>query len=387
MTSSTEPVSGRGAEEEGRDSVRAALAVQQAAVEGAGSTVVTAPAPYAAGGLGRHIQEIVEALGRAGITSERITESGELDSPRRNRVQLGPLLRARAAARLGRASAAWRIWSASVRFDARAAERLPSAEQLIAFNGTALAQLQQARELGYETCSLVSANSHFRNVLRQHELAHRQYPFERPWPRLLLQRNLEEYELCDRVLVSSSYIRDSFLEQGFSEERLVPFPLTADPRYQPFPEDRRSQEQTFNIVYVGSLTVHKGVPLLIDAFRAIPHADMRLVLVGGWKTRAMRRFIESACAADPRISVAPGDPLPRLRTAALCAHMAYEDGFAYAPAEALACGVPVIVSEDTGMSELVAARARGAVLATGDLPALGDALEAAYRGQLPALRS
>ena len=385
MTSSTEPVRGVENRLGGGGGPHDALAVQDAALAGSGSTVASAPAPYAAGGIGRHIQEIVEALGRAGVPCERITESGELDAPRRNRVQLGPLARARAAARLGRTSAAWRIWSTSVRFDARAAERLPAAEQLIAFNGTALAQMMQARQLGYDTCSLVSANSHFRKVLRQHELAHRQYPLERPWPRLLLKRNLAEYDIADRLLVSSRYIRDSFLEQGFPEQRLVSFPLTPDPRYQPFTDDPPPAPATFNVVYVGSLTVHKGVPLLVDAFRRLPFEDMRLVLIGGWKTRAMRRFIETARVADPRISVAPGDPLPRLRTAGLCAHAAYEDGFAYAPAEALACGVPLVVSADTGMSELVGVSGRGAVLPTGDLGALSDALEAAYRGQLPLL--
>jgi glycosyltransferase involved in cell wall biosynthesis len=383
MTSSPEQAGARDTPVSGGDGFRGALAEQEAAVTGAGSAVASAPAPYAAGGLGRHIQEIVEALGRAGVPCERITESGELDGPRRNRRQTGPLLRAHAAARLGRASAAWRIWSTSVRFDAHAAERLPVAEQLIAFNGTALAQLHQARQLGYETCSLVSANSHFRHLLRQHELAHRQYPLERPWPRLLLERNLDEYDLADRVLVASRYIRDSFLAQGFAEERLITFPLTPDPRFRPFTDDDSRAADTFDVLYIGSLTVHKGVPLLVDAFRRLPHADMRLLLIGGWKTPAMRRFIEAARAADPRISVAPGDPLPRLRTAALCVHPAYEDGFAYAPAEALACGVPVLVSEDTGMRDLIGVHGRGAVLATGDLDALTEALEAAYQGDLP----
>jgi len=96
----------------------------------------------------------------------------------------------------------------------------------------------------------------------------------------------------------------------------------------------------------------------------------------------MRRFLESASAADPRVTVRPGDPLPHLRAARLCVHPAYEDGFAYAPAEALACGVPVIVSEDTGMKELIRAERDGLVLPTGDLVALTETIEACYRGEL-----
>jgi glycosyltransferase involved in cell wall biosynthesis len=135
-------------------------------------------------------------------------------------------------------------------------------------------------------------------------------------------------------------------------------------------------------VYVGSLAVHKGVPLLIDAFRRLPHEDMRLRLVGGWGSRGMRQFVQRACAGDRRISVCPGDPLPHLRAARLCVHPAYEDGFGYAPAEALACGVPVIVSEDTGMKDLIDSGRTGLILATGDLDALTAAIEATYRGEL-----
>jgi glycosyltransferase involved in cell wall biosynthesis len=80
--------------------------------------------------------------------------------------------------------------------------------------------------------------------------------------------------------------------------------------------------------------------------------------------------------------VCPGDPLPHLRDARLCVHPSYEDGFAYSPAEALACGVPVIVSEDTGMKDLIERDRDGLVLPTGDVKLLTEAIEAAYRGEI-----
>jgi glycosyltransferase involved in cell wall biosynthesis len=96
----------------------------------------------------------------------------------------------------------------------------------------------------------------------------------------------------------------------------------------------------------------------------------------------MRRFVQQACATDRRIVAGPGDPLPHLRKASVCVHPAFEDGFAYAPAEALVGGVPVIVSEDTGMKELVDSPRAGLIVPTGDLDALAAAIEAAYRREL-----
>jgi glycosyltransferase involved in cell wall biosynthesis len=268
---------------------------------------------------------------------------------------------------------------ANVQFDSRAALRLPAADHLISFNGASLRQFTAARAARYESVGLMSATSHMRRVTRQYALAHRQYPLERSWAGHLLRRNLREYERADRIYVSSQHAWGSFIEEGFPEHRLSLFPLTPDPRFEV--QRGSPAADTFDIVYVGSLSVAKGVPLLVDAVRRVAGADIRLLLVGGWGTRGMRRFIAEACAQDPRITVCQGDPLARLRGARLYVHPSYEDGFGYAPAEALACGVPVIVSESTGMKELIDPH-NGVVVPTGALDPLCEAIEAAHRGEI-----
>jgi len=345
-----------------------------------GRAVVSCQAPLGVGGLGRHVREILDALGRAGQPTVHIGGGGSGSDAARVARHFDRFTLAKAASPLIRFSPAARVRLGSARFDARAAAQLGAAEHLIAFNGTALAQFRAAERLRFQSLSLVSANSHIRRVVEQHARAFRQYPIERPWATQIVSRNLREYAQADRIYVASQYIRESFLHEGFAEESLSFFPLTPDPRYQPVP--RPTTSPTFDVVYVGSLVVHKGVPLLLEAFARLPHRDLRLVLVGGWKTRAMRRHIERACARDARIAVRPGDPLAHLQGARLCVHPAYEDGFAYAPAEAIACGVPVLVSEDTGMKELIDGEEVGMILATGDADALAQAIEAAYRGEI-----
>jgi glycosyltransferase involved in cell wall biosynthesis len=378
MTTSIETPGSTGAPESPlNEAWRAARAQEQQHAMPTGSVTVSCPAPLGVGGLGRHLGEIVGALEATGVVPRSISESsgstGSADGLRERATNI-------ALAPLARLSPSLRMWSASVGFDRRAARALGPGEHLIAFNGTAAAQFRAARSGGFDSLRLVAANSHYRHVRRQHERAHRQYPIEGQWSTRLLERNLREYREADRIYYASGYIRESFLEQGFPEDQLLHFPLTPDVRFAP--AARPSESSTFDVVYVGSLTVHKGVPLLIDAVRALPHAlELRLILIGGWGTRGMRSFIQRACAEDARISVRHGDPLPYLREARLSVHAAYEDGFAYAPAEALACGVPVIVSEDTGMKELVQHGRNGLILATGDLSALTQAIDAAYRSE------
>jgi glycosyltransferase involved in cell wall biosynthesis len=350
--------------------------IQEAALP-RGRVVVSGPAPLGVGGLGRHLREIVDALERGNQTNVCLCE--DTDSPAstssRRRRDL-----ATALAPLVRFSPAWRMWAASVGFDADAARRLPAADHLLAFNGTAVAQFRAARRAHWSSISLVTANAHFRRVIRQYERAYHQYPIERPWPMHLLKRNLIEYAQADRIYVGSSYVRESFIEEGFPDSVLSFFPLTPHPRYRPPASPGASD--TFDVVYIGSLTVDKGVPLLVDAVRRLPYPDLRLVLVGGWGTRGMRRFLQKALADDLRIEVSPGDPLGRLQRARLYVHPAYQDGFGYAPAEAFACGVPIVVSEDTGMKELIDPGVNGSIVPTGDLSALTESIEAAYRGEM-----
>ncbi len=346
-----------------------------------GRVLATCSAPFGAGGLGRHVQEIIAALARRGEPGSCLCGSVPSPSPAGQDLRALPAgALTRGGVRLARRSPAWRTWVESVAFDRRAARAQPAGDHLIAFNGQALAQIDAARRAHRQTVSLVAANSHLRQVVRQHAKASRRYPFERSWATHLVDRNVREYRRADTIYVSSSYIWESFVNEGVAEESLSLLPLTPDPRY--CPSERPPAGDTFDVVYVGSLTVAKGVPLLVDAFARCQHDDMRLVLVGGWGTRAMRRFIERARARDPRVLVRPGDPLEHLRAARLCVHATYEDGFAYAPAEALAAGVPVIVSEDTGMKELIGGADEGMVVPTGDLDALVQSMRAAYRGEI-----
>jgi glycosyltransferase involved in cell wall biosynthesis len=339
--------------------------------------VVTCGVPFGGGGLGRHLSEIIEALDRRGQPRDYICSSN-LDPGRRVRMQLpepssllGPLVRL---------SPGRRVLRARVRFDDGAARQLPRADSLMAFNRQAMAQFRVARQAGYRSVCLVTGSPHVRRVAQQHGLAYRQYPLERSFGTFVVDRYLAEYEQADRIYVASRYTWESFTEQGIPAERLSLFPLTPDPRYRP--DSARPTASTFNVLYVGSLSVAKGVPLLIDAVRALPHEDLRLILMGSWKSRGMRRFIEEAVAADGRIRAGPGDPLSELRQAGLFVHPAYEDGFAYAPAEALACAVPVLVTEDTGMKDLIEPGTTGLVLPTGDLAELSAAIDAAYRREI-----
>ncbi len=355
--------------------------IQDAAMP-SGRVVVTCDAPFGSAGLGRHLEEIVDALRRREQEAICICKSTPPMPPSAGAPrELSARLRTKAIGPVTRfLSPGRRMWKVRVEFDTYAARRLPAADHLIAFNRQSLAQFHAAKRAHYESVAMMSASTHVQRVAEQHERALRQYPLERSFGTFVTKRYLDEYAQADRIYVASRYSWESFTERGTPDEKMSLIPMTPNPRFEP--DTAAPASETFDVVSIGRLCVAKGVPLLVDAFRRLPHADMRLVLIGGWNSPGMRRFLEEARAQDPRIEIGPGDPLPRLRGAGICVHPTYEDGFAYAPAEALACGVPVLVSEDTGMKEIIDVGVNGVIVPTGDLSALAEGIDAAYRGEL-----
>jgi glycosyltransferase involved in cell wall biosynthesis len=187
------------------------------------------------------------------------------------------------------------------------------------------------------------------------------------------RRFLREYALADQIVYATEYVRKSFADEGVSAEKLTRFELSAHPRFRAHAKERK-RDGKFRIVAVGSLNLVKGTAVLLDAFAKLDLAESELTLVGGSGTRQMRRFLAERMARDSRITIAPGDPLPYLQGADVCVHAAFQDGFAYAPMEAMACGVPAIVTEHTGMKEHVREGVNGFVVPAGDAEAIVMAL-------------
>jgi glycosyltransferase involved in cell wall biosynthesis len=338
--------------------------------------LITCNAKYGSGGLGNLLADAVERA-RRHASSFRYICGGRRSGDETISTTIGSRL-ANTLNRIApiRFSPGWRQYLTFDLFDRAAARRVdPRDEAVLAFAGQALHTFRRARQLGCGRLELLSPTAHVNHVWRQHRRAYAQDPIERDW---LGARHrdkvLAEYEMADAILIVSEYARQTFADEGVAPQKLRPIPLNVNARFHP-PPARASDDDTFRIVYTGALSVVKGVPLLIDAFARLSQRDARLTLVGGSGTRGMRRYLERAVRRDPRIRLASGDPLPHLSCADVYVHPSYQDGFAYAAAEAIACGVPVIVTEDTGAKERVTEGVNGWVVPTGDVDAIHARLE------------
>ncbi len=313
-----------------------------------GLTVVTCPAPYGSGGLGRHLEVVVQALRAEGRRVRYLATAVPEHDPDGVAVPLPAF--SRTPFRFHPGCLAWLGNEAFDRAVARRLHSLGEIESLIVFSGAARWTLRRA---GAEVETLLeSPTVHIDRAAALFRQARRHHPVEPIWLSPLLRMKMRaEYRLARSISVASELARDSFLTAGVPVGRLRRRRLTSAPRFQP----RRPHEahRGLRVVAVGSISVPKGVPVLLDAFARVTDPEACLTLVGGWTNPWMRRYIEHRLRADPRLRVAPGDPLPHLLDADILVHPSYSDGFGLAVAEALAVGVPVLVTVETGAKELI----------------------------------
>ena len=316
--------------------------------------------PYGQGGIGQHFAHMIEESRRDARLAGYLCPQPKDDDPFGMSLPVPGWLSWAVRYTPLRFSPSWQSHVVNDAYDRRVAatiQKLQSADgfahvpqAVMGFVGKSLRSFRAARRAGIEQTELVAANSHVENVARLHTRAAADSGLRDSWlNRAQIRKTLREYALADQIYVHSEYVRQSFLDAGIPAAKLVRTVLHPDPRF--VPPQRRPDDDTLRIV-------------------------------GGWSTRRVRRRLQSRVTQHPRITVQPGDPLPVLQKADVFVHPSYEDGFGYAPMEALACGVPVVVTEDTGMKEYVREGVNGFVVPTGSVDAIVAALENLVRSPL-----
>ena len=142
-------------------------------------------------------------------------------------------------------------------------------------------------------------------------------------------------------------------------------------------------ESQFTIVLVGNDWRNKGVPVLLDALAHARDLPLYLILVSREDSTACCRLIQER-AMENRVTIVPPRKDIEFYYAAADVYVgpSLEDTFAQPPAEAMACGLPVIVSSTNGTSEIVTHEVNGLILSDPtDCETLADLIRRLYQNQ------
>jgi glycosyltransferase involved in cell wall biosynthesis len=173
---------------------------------------------------------------------------------------------------------------------------------------------------------------------------------------------------ANRVIVTSEFVAKELLRYNYKKHPtdidIVPLGISPDfkPANELDAELLKKVKEKFNlpdsfILFVGRLNARKNIESLLKAIPLLHDAEMKIVIVGGTDGKATNvQIILSDPIVENRVvmtgSVA-ADELPAIYAqATLFCFPSFAEGFGLPPLEAMAAGVPAVVSRTTSLPEV-----------------------------------
>ncbi|MBM4285847.1 MAG: glycosyltransferase family 4 protein [Deltaproteobacteria bacterium] len=226
---------------------------------------------------------------------------------------------------------------------------------------------------GVHLCNRGSAHILFQKEILAEEFARWGAPAPDGFPEWVLARETGEYQAADAVVVPSQFARRTFVDRGVSEEKVFVCPYGVElSLFRPFPK----ADRTFRVLFVGAFSIRKGIGYLFEAVRPlVPQGRVEVWLIGGPSPEAgeilarhQELFINKGF--HPRKDLAP-----LYSQGSVLVLPSVEEGFGLVQAQALACGVPVIATHNTGAEDLFTDGVEGFIVPPRDPLAIREKLE------------
>jgi len=183
-----------------------------------------------------------------------------------------------------------------------------------------------------------------------------------PIPQHMFARMNRELHRADVVLCPSVFVRDTMVLNGLAPEKCIVNPFGVDtsvftPRTAPPPKPR--------FICVGTICVRKGHQYLFRAFEKVkatlPEAE--LICVGDVKCDFRQEWPKWRGAVTHYPSLPHSQLSELLRSSTAFVLPSCEEGFARVLSEAMACGLPLIATYESGATTLVNDGEEGLIVA------------------------
>ncbi len=253
-------------------------------------------------------------------------------------------------------------------FDAWAARRLPAdLDAVVCYENGARETFRAAKEQGGTTTILDAASFHhtwqdtFYDPVES-DAVHRR----------INSRKDAEVELADHILTVSELARESYIDAGVPPERVTSVPMGADlSAFAPREDVTSDSSEPFTFLFAGQAGQRKGVDVLLSASSRLAEegALHRLQFAGG---RDEQLFRDTNAPIEALGYLKRPELAAAFRRVDVLVLPSRHDSFGRVVVEALATGLPVLVSEHVGAKEAITEGETGWVVPAEDEDALAD---------------
>ena len=160
----------------------------------------------------------------------------------------------------------------------------------------------------------------------------------------------EHFTSVKNIVVASTYVRDT-MKLSFPDKNyiIVPYGITISPTYT----KKRELKKSKKFIYIGRVSIEKGCDILLSIFRRNPEYELH-IYGGIWQQQ--RKIFEPYFSYGNIYyhgTVSKEDLRKEIVKCDVGIHLSRFDAYSLAVGEIIGCGVPVIVSETTGIKDEV----------------------------------
>lgn len=189
------------------------------------------------------------------------------------------------------------------------------------------------------------------------------------------KRLMDELEMYDYVLAPSAIVRESFIQQGVSESKIKVIPYAANvKRFHPLNRHDQSKDR-FDILCVGQINLRKGQLYLLEAVKQLNDKRLHVTLIGQIDPH-IEFLLEPYRHLFTHIPRVDNTQLNTYYNSAdLFVLPSLEEGLAVVLCEALATGLPIVATLESGAAEIIEHNRSGKIIPAASATQLANAID------------
>lgn len=166
------------------------------------------------------------------------------------------------------------------------------------------------------------------------------------FPECKVQQCINECFLADKILVASDYVKDTIIELGIPDNKIIINPYGVDTnRFKPNFE--KTHNEKFTILFVGSIGQRKGIKYLLESVRQLDNPNIQLILVGN--TQGAGNGLKDYSPYFIHLNHVSHREIHSIYSSAdIFVYPSLHEGSALSIYEAMASGLPVITTKNSG---------------------------------------
>jgi glycosyltransferase involved in cell wall biosynthesis len=230
-------------------------------------------------------------------------------------------------------------------FDALARKYLVPCDVFHAWGNYALYSIPVARRLGAKVViERGSTHAYFQDTILKDEFERYGVKVQLAHPQII-EKGLQEIEEADKVIIPSEFVKRTFLENNVAEEKLAVSPYGFDATHF---KPSKKMDDVFRVLLVGNIGIQKGVHYLLEAWKDLKLPNSELVLIGRIEEEMEAVLKKYEGIFTTRGHLKHEELYLEYGQASVFILPSLQEGSALVSYEAMACGIPSIVTTNTG---------------------------------------